>query len=74
MLFESKWFQLGIAVAVGMVAMLLVIGCPPNAIAYSCRFFKASDLTKVGAVATPVLLWHWSSRLICGGKFWGWYK
>jgi sodium-dependent dicarboxylate transporter 2/3/5 len=37
-------------------AMLLVIGCPPNAIAYSYRFFKASDLTKVGAVATPILL------------------
>ena len=37
-------------------AMLLIIGCPPNAIAYSYRYFKASDLTKVGAVATPVLL------------------
>lgn len=37
-------------------AMLLVIGCPPNAIAYSYRYFKASDLTKVGAIATPVLL------------------
>lgn len=37
-------------------AMLLVIGCPPNAISYSYRYFKASDLTKVGAVATPVLL------------------
>jgi len=37
-------------------AMLLVIGCPPNAIAYSYRYFKSSDLTKVGAVATPVLL------------------
>ena len=37
-------------------AMLLVIGCPPNAIAYSYRYFKASDLTKVGVVATPVLL------------------
>ncbi|CAN2043899.1 solute carrier family 13 (sodium-dependent dicarboxylate transporter), member 2/3/5 [Candidatus Magnetomoraceae bacterium gMMP-1] len=37
-------------------AMLLVIGCPPNAIAYSYRQFKASDLTKVGAVATPILL------------------
>ena len=36
--------------------MLLVIGCPPNAIAYSYRQFKASDLTKVGLVATPVLL------------------
>ena len=37
-------------------AMLLVIGCPPNAIAYSYRYFKASDLTKAGLVATPVLL------------------
>ena len=37
-------------------AMLLVIGCPPNAIAYSYRYFKAADLTKVGVVATPVLL------------------
>ncbi|MFZ7110535.1 MAG: SLC13 family permease [Desulfatiglandales bacterium] len=37
-------------------AMLLVIGCPPNAIAYSYRYFKASDLTRVGVVATPVLL------------------
>jgi solute carrier family 13 (sodium-dependent dicarboxylate transporter), member 2/3/5 len=37
-------------------AMLLVIGCPPNAIAYSYRYFKAADITKVGAVATPLLL------------------
>jgi len=37
-------------------AMLLVIGCPPNAIAYSYRYFRAADLTKVGVVATPVLL------------------
>jgi len=37
-------------------AMLLVIGCPPNAIAYSYHFFRASDLTKAGAVATPILL------------------
>ncbi|MBW2609895.1 MAG: DASS family sodium-coupled anion symporter [Deltaproteobacteria bacterium] len=37
-------------------AMLLVIGCPPNAIAYSYRYFKASDLMKAGAVATPILL------------------
>lgn len=37
-------------------AMLLVIGCPPNAIAYSYRYFKSSDLTKAGAVATPILL------------------
>ena len=48
-----------IALCLGMAtsfAMLLVIGCPPNAIAYSYRYFKASDLTKVGLVATPVLL------------------
>jgi sodium-dependent dicarboxylate transporter 2/3/5 len=37
-------------------AMLLVIGCPPNAISYSYHYFKASDLTRAGAVATPVLL------------------
>ena len=37
-------------------AMLLVIGCPPNAIAYSYRYFKSADLTKVGLVATPILL------------------
>ena len=37
-------------------AMLLVIGCPPNAIAYSFRYFKASDLAKVGVFAMPLLL------------------
>lgn len=48
-----------LALCLGMAtsfAMLLVIGCPPNAIAYSYRYFKSSDLTKLGAVATPVLL------------------
>ncbi len=48
-----------IALCLGMAtsfAMLLVIGCPPNAISYSYRYFKASDLTKVGLVATPILL------------------
>ena len=48
-----------IALCLGMAtsfAMLLVIGCPPNAIAYSYRYFRASDLTKVGVVATPILL------------------
>jgi len=48
-----------IALCLGLAtsfAMLLVIGCPPNAIAYSYRYFKASDLTKVGLVATPILL------------------
>jgi sodium-dependent dicarboxylate transporter 2/3/5 len=37
-------------------ALLLVIGCPPNAIAYSYRYFKSSDLSKAGAAATPFLL------------------
>jgi sodium-dependent dicarboxylate transporter 2/3/5 len=48
-----------LALCLGMAtsfALLLVIGCPPNAIAYSYRYFKASDLTKVGLVATPALL------------------
>jgi sodium-dependent dicarboxylate transporter 2/3/5 len=37
-------------------AMLLVIGCPPNAIAYSFRYFKALDLTRAGIIVMPVLL------------------
>jgi sodium-dependent dicarboxylate transporter 2/3/5 len=48
-----------LALCLGMAtsfAMLLVIGCPPNAIAYSYRYFKSSDLTKAGLVATPLLL------------------
>lgn len=48
-------------------AMLLVIGCPPNAIAYSFRYFKSSDLTKVGAVATPVLL---TVLIVTAGIWW----
>jgi sodium-dependent dicarboxylate transporter 2/3/5 len=48
-----------LALCLGMAcsfAYLLVIGCPPNAIAYSYRYFKASDLTKAGVVAMPILL------------------
>ena len=48
-----------LALCLGMAtsfAMLLVIGCPPNAIAYSYRQFKSADLTKAGLVATPILL------------------
>ena len=48
-----------LALGLGMAtsfALLLVIGCPPNAISYSYRYFKASDLTKAGLVATPLLL------------------
>jgi solute carrier family 13 (sodium-dependent dicarboxylate transporter), member 2/3/5 len=48
-----------LALCLGMAcsfAYLLVIGCPPNAIAYSYRYFKSSDLTKVGIVVMPLLL------------------
>ncbi len=48
-----------LALGLGMAtsfALLLVIGCPPNAISYSYRYFKAADLTKAGLVATPILL------------------
>jgi sodium-dependent dicarboxylate transporter 2/3/5 len=48
-----------LALCLGMAtsfAMLLVIGCPPNAIAYSYKYFKSSDLTKLGLVTTPILL------------------
>ncbi len=48
-------------------AMLLVIGCPPNAIAYSYRYFKSSDLTKVGLVATPILL---TVLIVIAGVWW----
>mgnify|MGYP001146197415 CR=1 FL=1 len=37
-------------------AFLLVIGAPPNAIAYSFKEFKSTDITRAGLVATPVLL------------------
>lgn len=48
-----------LALCLGMstsFAMLLVIGCPPNAIAYSFGQFKSLDLSKAGLVAMPVLL------------------
>jgi sodium-dependent dicarboxylate transporter 2/3/5 len=48
-----------LALCLGMgtsFAMLLVIGCPPNAIAYSYRYFKATDLTKAGIITMPVLI------------------
>ena len=48
-----------LALCLGMstsFAMLLVIGCPPNAIAYSYRQFKSMDLTRAGLVVTPILL------------------
>ena len=52
---DPRVLALGLACATSF-AMLLVIGCPPNAIAYSYRQFKSIDLTRVGLVATPVLL------------------
>jgi sodium-dependent dicarboxylate transporter 2/3/5 len=52
---NPKVIALGLGMATSF-AMLLVIGCPPNAIAYSFRQFKSMDLTKAGLVATPILL------------------
>ncbi len=60
-----------LALGLGMAtsfAMLLVIGCPPNAIAYSYKYFKSSDLTRLGLVATPTLL------LILVGVVYVWWK
>jgi len=59
-----------LALCLGMAtsfALLLVIGCPPNAIAYSYRYFKSSDLTKVGAIATPILL---GALVLVAGIWW----
>jgi sodium-dependent dicarboxylate transporter 2/3/5 len=59
-----------LALCLGMAtsfAMLLVIGCPPNAIAYSFRQFKAVDLTKAGLVATPILL---GILILAAGVWW----
>ncbi len=59
-----------LALCLGMAtsfAMILVIGCPPNAIAYSYRYFKASDLTKAGLVATPILL---TILVVVAGVWW----
>jgi sodium-dependent dicarboxylate transporter 2/3/5 len=52
---DPRVLALGLACATSF-AMLLVIGCPPNAIAYSYRQFRSVDLTRAGLVATPVLL------------------
>jgi sodium-dependent dicarboxylate transporter 2/3/5 len=52
---DPRILSLGLGMATSF-AMLLVIGCPPNAISYSYRQFKAFDLTKAGLVATPILL------------------
>ncbi len=52
---DPRVLALGLACATSF-AMILVIGCPPNAIAYSYRQFSSFDLTRVGLVATPVLL------------------
>jgi sodium-dependent dicarboxylate transporter 2/3/5 len=52
---DPRVLALGLACATSF-AMLLVIGCPPNAIAYSYRQFSSFDLTRAGLVATPILL------------------
>jgi sodium-dependent dicarboxylate transporter 2/3/5 len=46
-----------IALTLGMwtsFAYLLVIGCPPNVLAYSYGYFRPGQLTKAGLVAAPV--------------------
>ena len=46
-----------VAMALGMwtsFAYLLVIGCPPNVVAYTFGFFKSSQLSKAGLVAMPI--------------------
>ncbi|MCU0303095.1 MAG: DASS family sodium-coupled anion symporter [Thermoanaerobaculales bacterium] len=63
---DPRVLALGLACATSF-AMILVIGCPPNAIAYSYRQFRAVDLTKVGLVATPVLL---ILLLVSAGIWW----
>lgn len=60
-----------LALCLGMAtsfAFLLVIGCPPNAIAYSYRYFKASDLSKAGVIAMPVLL---LALIVIAKVWWG---
>ena len=52
---DPRVITLGLGMATSF-AMLLVIGCPPNAIAYSFRQFRSMDLTRVGLAATPILL------------------
>jgi sodium-dependent dicarboxylate transporter 2/3/5 len=63
---DPRVLALGLACATSF-AMLLVIGCPPNAIAYSYRQFRSVDLTKAGLVATPVLL---LLLLVTAGIWW----
>ena len=63
---DPRVLALGLACATSF-AMLLVIGCPPNAIAYSYRQFRAVDLTRAGLVATPVLL---LLLLVSAGIWW----
>ncbi len=63
---DPRVLALGLACATSF-AMLLVIGCPPNAIAYSYRQFSSFDLTRAGLVATPVLL---TLLLVAAGIWW----
>jgi sodium-dependent dicarboxylate transporter 2/3/5 len=63
---DPRVLALGLACATSF-AMILVIGCPPNAIAYSYRQFSSFDLTRAGLVATPVLL---TLLLAAAGVWW----
>jgi sodium-dependent dicarboxylate transporter 2/3/5 len=63
---DPRVLALGLACSTSF-AMLLVIGCPPNAIAYSYRQFSSFDLTRAGLVATPILLFL---MLVTAGIWW----
>ena len=52
---DPRLMALGLGTATSF-AMLLVIGCPPNAIAYSFKYFRSADLSRAGLAATPILL------------------
>ncbi len=46
-----------VALALGMFtsfSYLIVVGCPPNVVAYSFGYFRASDLFKAGVIAQPL--------------------
>lgn len=59
-----------VAMVLGMwtsFAYLLIIGCPPNVVAYSFGYFKPLDLAKAGMLAMPV---GWVAMTIVAVVWW----
>ncbi|MCL0041745.1 DASS family sodium-coupled anion symporter [Peptococcaceae bacterium] len=59
-----------VALTLGMwtsFAYLLVIGCPPNVVAYSFGYFKPHDLARAGLVAMPIA---WIAMIITAVVWW----